>query len=56
MHAFVNNCVSCGKIVCAQEGIGPCLFCGAWVDQEQGQDLDDEVESAAYDLALELLI
>lgn len=31
-HNFVNNCVSCGKVVCEQEGQGPCLFCGAWVD------------------------
>lgn len=33
-HAFVNNCMSCGKIICEQEGQGPCLFCGAWVDKE----------------------
>ena len=23
------NCLSCGKIVCIQEGLGPCTFCGA---------------------------
>ena len=28
-HDLVGNCLSCGRIVCAQEGIGPCLFCGA---------------------------
>eukprot|EP01018_Ginkgo_biloba_P014945 Gb_02218 [translate_table: standard] len=30
-HKLVNNCLSCGKIVCEQEGEGPCSFCGAEV-------------------------
>ncbi|XP_053933951.1 activating signal cointegrator 1 isoform X2 [Cuculus canorus] len=28
-HKLVNNCLDCGRIVCVQEGSGPCLFCGA---------------------------
>ncbi|KAI5569042.1 hypothetical protein BDE02_12G052400 [Populus trichocarpa] len=28
------NCLSCGKIVCEQEGEGPCSFCGALVLKE----------------------
>jgi len=27
-HGLVSNCLSCGKIVCVQEGSGPCFFCG----------------------------
>lgn len=27
-HQLINNCISCGRIVCEQEGSGPCLFCG----------------------------
>lgn len=27
-HKLVNNCVKCGRIVCEQEGPGPCFFCG----------------------------
>jgi hypothetical protein len=27
-HALVGNCRSCGKIICVQEGLGPCSFCG----------------------------
>lgn len=27
-HALVNNCLSCGRVVCVQEGSGPCFFCG----------------------------
>ncbi|CAI5970465.1 unnamed protein product [Closterium sp. NIES-65] len=28
IHHLVNNCLACGKIVCEQEGEGPCKFCG----------------------------
>ena len=27
--AAAPNCLSCGKIICAKEGLGPCTFCGA---------------------------
>lgn len=30
-HALINNCLKCGRIVCAQEGSGPCLYCGTLV-------------------------
>ena len=30
-HNLINNCISCGRIVCQQEGSGPCLFCGSLV-------------------------
>jgi hypothetical protein len=33
-HNLVSNCLSCGKIVCEQEGEGPCSFCGALVLKE----------------------
>ncbi|TXG50475.1 hypothetical protein EZV62_022999 [Acer yangbiense] len=33
-HGLISNCLSCGKIVCEQEGEGPCLFCGALVLKE----------------------
>lgn len=33
-HSLVSNCLSCGKIVCEQEGEGPCSFCGALVLKE----------------------
>ena len=26
--AAAPNCTSCGKIICAKEGLGPCTFCG----------------------------
>lgn len=33
-HKLISNCLSCGKIVCEQEGEGPCSFCGALVLKE----------------------
>lgn len=30
-HKLVTNCISCGRIICEQEGSGPCLFCGSLV-------------------------
>lgn len=30
-HKLINNCISCGRIVCEQEGSGPCHFCGSLV-------------------------
>lgn len=33
-HRLVSNCLSCGKIVCEQEGEGPCSFCGSLVLRE----------------------
>ncbi|NWR79539.1 TRIP4 protein, partial [Centropus unirufus] len=38
-HKLINNCVQCGRIVCAQEGSGPCLFCGALVCTKEEQDI-----------------
>ncbi|KAJ7410994.1 Activating signal cointegrator 1 [Willisornis vidua] len=38
-HKLINNCLVCGRIVCAQEGSGPCLFCGALVCTKEEQDI-----------------
>lgn len=34
-HNLVNNCLSCGRIVCEQEGSGACFFCGNLVCSEE---------------------
>ena len=49
-HNLVNNCINCGKIVCEQEGEGPCLFCGSWVDRETTYDIGDDLNE--YEVAL----
>ena len=38
-HALVNNCLGCGRIVCTQEGAGPCLFCGYLVVTPEQQEI-----------------
>ena len=30
-HPLLNNCTSCGRVICEQEGAGPCHFCGTIV-------------------------
>ncbi|XP_051792688.1 activating signal cointegrator 1 isoform X2 [Acanthochromis polyacanthus] len=38
-HKLINNCLSCGRIVCEQEGSGPCLFCGNLVCTKEEQEI-----------------
>ncbi|XP_029936754.1 activating signal cointegrator 1 isoform X1 [Myripristis murdjan] len=38
-HNLINNCLSCGRIVCEQEGSGPCLFCGSLVCTKEEQEI-----------------
>ncbi|XP_067105193.1 activating signal cointegrator 1 isoform X1 [Osmerus mordax] len=38
-HNLINNCISCGRIVCQQEGSGPCLFCGSLVCTIEEQEI-----------------
>lgn len=33
-HTLITNCLECGRIICMQEGRGPCLFCGSDVDSQ----------------------
>lgn len=40
-HKLVNNCLTCGRIVCEQEGSGACFFCGSLVCSEEEQRLID---------------
>ncbi|KAH7324881.1 putative zinc finger motif, C2HC5-type-domain-containing protein [Stachybotrys elegans] len=28
LQSAAPNCLSCGKVICAKEGLGPCTFCG----------------------------
>ncbi|KAG7468279.1 hypothetical protein MATL_G00141340 [Megalops atlanticus] len=38
-HRLINNCMTCGRIVCEQEGSGPCLFCGNLVCTKEEQEI-----------------
>ncbi|KAL3640587.1 hypothetical protein CASFOL_015555 [Castilleja foliolosa] len=62
-HILISNCLSCGKIVCEQEGEGPCNFCGALVLKEgssyagleEGVALVNDDEAAAEAFAKRLV-
>lgn len=41
-HELINNCLECGRIVCAQEGAGVCLFCGNLVSTKEQQKILSE--------------
>ena len=41
-HELINNCLKCGRIVCKQEGSGPCLFCGN-LGKDSHQLIDEKV-------------
>ncbi|XP_032647071.2 activating signal cointegrator 1 isoform X2 [Chelonoidis abingdonii] len=38
-HKLINNCLTCGRIVCEQEGSGPCFFCSTLVCTKEEQDI-----------------
>ncbi|XP_025078009.1 activating signal cointegrator 1-like isoform X2 [Pomacea canaliculata] len=38
-HKLINNCINCGRVVCEQEGAGPCLFCGKLVCTPSDQEV-----------------
>lgn len=37
-HELINNCLTCGRIVCQQEDSGPCFTCGTLVFNKQQRD------------------
>ncbi|KAK9765078.1 hypothetical protein K7432_006884 [Basidiobolus ranarum] len=46
-HPLLTNCLNCGKIICAREGPGPCMFCDTPVfSQEQQMQLLLELKKA----------
>ncbi|XP_030381627.1 activating signal cointegrator 1 [Scaptodrosophila lebanonensis] len=48
-HKLINNCMGCGRIVCFQEGSGPCLYCGelVYTPEEEQQMAKQQKSSAA---------
>lgn len=54
-HKLINNCIQCGRIVCEQEGSGPCLFCGNLVCTEDEQRLIESSTQNGENLKKSLL-
>ncbi|XP_067124030.1 activating signal cointegrator 1-like, partial [Centruroides vittatus] len=38
-HKLINNCMRCGRIVCEQEGSGPCFTCNNLVCSKEEQEI-----------------
>ncbi|XP_066952695.1 activating signal cointegrator 1 [Macrobrachium rosenbergii] len=38
-HKLINNCLKCGRVICEQEGSGPCSFCGNLVTTNEEEEL-----------------
>ncbi|CAH1397362.1 unnamed protein product [Nezara viridula] len=59
-HGLINNCLRCGRIVCEQEGSGPCLFCSRPVySREELQKnpilaKQSQLDNSALETALQL--
>ena len=43
-HELIENCQNCGRIICAQEGHGDCLFCGNSSKVTESEDFWRAVE------------
>lgn len=54
-HKLINNCLSCGRIVCEQEGSGPCLFCGSLVCTNEEQEILQRDSNKSQKLRKKLL-
>lgn len=54
-HKLINNCIQCGRIVCEQEGSGPCLFCGNLVCTEDEQRIIESSSQNGENLKKSLL-
>lgn len=54
-HKLINNCMQCGRIVCEQEGSGPCLFCGNLVCTEDEQRIIESSSQSGENLKKSLL-
>ncbi|KAF8364015.1 trip-4 [Pristionchus pacificus] len=39
IHDLIRNCMGCGKIVCTQEGSGPCFFCRTLVCTKEQREV-----------------
>merc|ERR1712136_613281 len=54
-HKLISNCLHCGRIVCDQEGSGPCFFCGNLVCTKQELEFMNQGTKKAEQLKKKLL-
>lgn len=54
-HKLINNCLRCGRIVCEQEGSGPCLTCKNLVCSKEEQDIITKGTKQSEKLYIQLM-
>uniref|UniRef100_A0A1E1XCG3 Putative activating signal cointegrator 1-like protein n=1 Tax=Amblyomma aureolatum TaxID=187763 RepID=A0A1E1XCG3_9ACAR len=54
-HALVNNCLRCGRIVCRQEGSGPCFTCGSLVCTNEEKEILSHDSKKSHQLRNKLM-
>lgn len=54
-HKLINNCLKCGRIVCDQEGSGPCFHCGNLVCTKEEREFMSQGTKKAEQLRRKLL-
>ncbi|KAE9548806.1 hypothetical protein FO519_007976 [Halicephalobus sp. NKZ332] len=54
-HELLRNCLSCGRVVCAQEGSGPCFTCGTLVCSKEEQEILDRGSKKSQQLREQLM-
>ncbi|KAL3995011.1 putative zinc finger motif C2HC5-type family protein [Acanthocheilonema viteae] len=55
VHKLIRNCISCGRVVCEQEGSGPCMFCGELVCTREERELLNQQSRKSVELYNRLL-
>uniref|UniRef100_A0A8R1DM80 Zf-C2HC5 domain-containing protein n=1 Tax=Caenorhabditis japonica TaxID=281687 RepID=A0A8R1DM80_CAEJA len=53
-HKLVLNCLGCGRIVCEQEGSGPCFTCGTLVCTREEREILNRGTNKSRELMAEL--
>uniref|UniRef100_A0A0N5ALP6 Zf-C2HC5 domain-containing protein n=1 Tax=Syphacia muris TaxID=451379 RepID=A0A0N5ALP6_9BILA len=56
VHELIRNCSNCGRIVCEQEGSGPCLFCGHLVCTREEQKILEAENEESEKLLMSLTV
>ncbi|CAI2324993.1 unnamed protein product [Caenorhabditis sp. 36 PRJEB53466] len=54
IHKLVLNCLGCGRIVCEQEGSGPCFTCGTLVCTREEREILNRGTNKSRELLAEL--
>lgn len=54
-HLLIANCINCGRIICDQEGSGPCYFCGNLVCTKSEYEKINSGSRKGYQLKQHLL-